>query len=100
MRKFKSALLQRFTGTDEGPVTQYLGCQLNRDRPNRTSQLVQTAYAERLFHTFDMWDEVHTVATPCSQALAWLKLIALTRLALLYSAGIVALSAVSAIWCR
>ena len=23
MRKFKSALLQRFTGTDEGPVTQY-----------------------------------------------------------------------------
>jgi len=22
MRKFKSALLQRFTGTDEGPVTQ------------------------------------------------------------------------------
>jgi len=24
MRKFKLALLQRFTGTDEGPVTQYL----------------------------------------------------------------------------
>jgi len=64
MCKFKSALLQRFTGTDEGPVTQYLGCQLIRDRPNRTSQLVQTAYTERLFRTFDMWDEVHTDATP------------------------------------
>ena len=64
MRKFKSALLQRFTVTDEGPVTQYLGWQLIRDRPNRTSQLVQTANTERLLHTFDMWDEVHTVATP------------------------------------
>ena len=55
MRKFKSALLQRFTGTDEG-----LGCQLIRDRPNRTSQLVQTAYTERLLRR----DEVHTVDTP------------------------------------
>jgi len=64
MRKFKSALLQRFTGTGEGPVTQYLGYQLIRDQPNRTSQLVQTAYTERLLLTFDMWDEVHTVATP------------------------------------
>jgi len=62
MRKFKSALLQRFTGTDEGLVTQYLSCQLIRDRPNRTSQLVQTVYTERLLHTFDVWDEVHTVA--------------------------------------
>ena len=35
MRIFKSALLQRFTGSDEGPFTQYLGCQLIRDRPNR-----------------------------------------------------------------
>ena len=64
MHKFKSVLLQCFTGTDEGPVTQYLGCQLIRDRPHRTSQLVQTAHTERLLRTFDMWDEVHTVATP------------------------------------
>ena len=64
MRKFKSALLQRFTGTDEGPFTQYLGCQLIRDRPNCTFQLVQTAYIERLLCTFDMWDKVHNVATP------------------------------------
>jgi len=64
MHKFNSALLQRFTGIDEGPVTQYLVCQLMRDRPNRTSQLVPTAYTKRLLRTFDMWDEVHTVATP------------------------------------
>ena len=57
-------LLQRFTGTDEGPVAQYLDCQLIRDRPNRSSQLVQTAYTECLLSTFEMWDEVHTVATP------------------------------------
>jgi len=64
MRKFKLALLQRFTATDESPVTQYLGCQLISDQPNHTSQLVQTAHTERLLLTFDMWDEVHTVATP------------------------------------
>jgi len=64
IRKFKSALLQHFTGTDEGLVTQYLGCQLIHNQPNRNSQLVQTAYTERLFHTFEMWDGVHTFATP------------------------------------
>ena len=31
---------------------------------NYASQLVQTTYTERLLRTFDMWDEVHTVATP------------------------------------
>jgi len=64
MRKFKSALLQRFTGTDEGPLTQYLGCQFICDQPICTIQLVQTVYSERLLCTFDMWDEFHTVATP------------------------------------
>jgi len=64
MRKFQSALLQCFTGNDDGPVTQYLSCQLIRDRPNCVSQLVQTTYTERLLRTFDMWDEVHTVVTP------------------------------------
>jgi len=45
-------------------VTQYHGCQLICVRPNCTSSLVQTAYTERLLGTFDMWDEVHTVAAP------------------------------------
>ena len=64
IKKFKQALLTRFAGTDEGPVTQYLGCQLIRDRKNCTSKFVQTAYTERLLRTFDMWDNVKTVATP------------------------------------
>ena len=91
MRKFKLALLQRFTGTDEGPVSQYLGCQLIRDRPNRTSQLVQTAYTERLLRTFDMWDEVHTVATPMIPGTRLVKADCPATTILLYSAGIVAL---------
>lgn len=53
-------------------MTQYLGCQLIRDRNNfncRTSdsesQFVQTAYTQRLLRTqaFSMWDDVHPVAT-------------------------------------
>ena len=64
IKKFKQALLTRFAGTDDGPVTQYLGCQLIRDRKNRKSKFVQTAYTERLLRTFDMWDNVKTVATP------------------------------------
>jgi hypothetical protein len=61
--QFKKDLLTRFQGTDEGPVEQYLGCQLIRDRQHRVSKLVQTAYAERLLKTFDMWD-AHPVQTP------------------------------------
>jgi hypothetical protein len=61
--QFKKDLLTRFQGTDEGPVEQYLGCQLLRDRQHRVSKLVQTAYAERLLKTFDMWD-AHPVQTP------------------------------------
>jgi len=64
MHRFKSDLLLCFTGTHEGPVAQYLGCQLTRNRPNCTFQLVQTAYTERLLRIFDMWDEFHTVANP------------------------------------
>jgi len=70
MRKFKLALLQHLTGTDEGPVTQYLGCQLILDQPNCTSQLVQPAYTERLLHTFDTWMKFTLLLLQCSQALA------------------------------
>ena len=53
---FKKSLLCCFNGTDDGPVKQYLGCQLIRDRQHRVSTLVQPAYAERLLRTFEMWD--------------------------------------------
>ena len=63
MSKFKQDLLQRFAGTDEGEVTEYLGCELIRNRKARTGQLVQKGYAERVLRAFDMW-ESHPVATP------------------------------------
>jgi len=56
-------LLQRFTDTDEGLVKHYFGCQLIRNQLTCTSQLVQTAYTKQLLSTFDMWDEVRTIAT-------------------------------------
>ena len=63
MSKFKRDLLSRFVGTDEGEVTEYLGCELVRDRKTRTRHLVQAGYAERVLRAFDMW-ESHPVATP------------------------------------
>ena len=47
VRMFKKELLTRFIGTDEGEVTQYLGCELIRDREAKTAKLVQARYAER-----------------------------------------------------
>ena len=56
MSKFKRDLLSRFVGTDEGEVTEYLGCELVRDRKTRTGHLVQAGYAERVLRAFDMWE--------------------------------------------
>ncbi len=49
-------------GADEGEVTQYLGCEVIRDRTARTAKLVQAGYAERVLRTFGMWDckSIHT----------------------------------------
>ena len=55
VRMFKKELLTRFIGTDEGEVTQYLGCELIRDREAKTAKLVQAGYAERVLKTFGMW---------------------------------------------
>ena len=61
---FMQELLTRFVGTDEGKVTQYLGCELIRDRKARTTKLVQSGYAERvLSKTFGMWN-CKPVSTP------------------------------------
>ena len=63
MAKFKAHMLERFIGTDEGEVTEYLGCELVRDRKARTGQLIQAGYAERVLRVFNMWD-CNPVATP------------------------------------
>jgi len=56
MAAFKKEILTRFVGTDEGQVTEYLGCELIRDRSAKTATIVQTGYAERVLKTFGMWD--------------------------------------------
>ena len=60
---FKKELLTRFISTDEGEVTQYLGCELICDRKSKTVKLVQAGYAERVLKTFRMWD-CNSVDTP------------------------------------
>jgi len=60
MATFKRELLTRFVGTDEGEVTQYLGCEVIRDRTARTAKLVQAGYAERVLRTFGIWDCLFT----------------------------------------
>ena len=45
MATFKRELLTRFVGTDEGEVTQYLGCEVIRDSTARTTKLLQAGYA-------------------------------------------------------
>ena len=56
MAAFKKEILTRFVGTDEGEVTEYLGCELIRDRSAKTAKIVQKVYAERVLKTFGMWD--------------------------------------------
>ena len=43
---FKKEILTRSIGTDEGEVTEYLGCDLIRNRSAKTAKLVQRVYAE------------------------------------------------------
>ena len=50
--------------TDEGDVTEYLGCELIRNRSAKTAKVVQRGYAERVLKTFGMWD-----CKPCATPL-------------------------------
>ncbi len=61
---FKKEILTRSVGTYEGEVTEYLGCDLIRNRSAKTAILVQRVYAERVLKTFGMWD-----CKPCATPL-------------------------------
>ena len=64
MVSFKKEVLTRFIGTDEGEVTEYLGCELIRNRSDKTAKLVQRGYDERVLRTFGMWN-----CKPCATPL-------------------------------
>ena len=51
---FKGKILTRFIGTDEGEVTEYLGCKLIRDRSAKTTNM--GTYSERVLKIVGMWD--------------------------------------------
>jgi hypothetical protein len=63
MAEFKAHMWDRFIGTDEGDVTEYLGCELVRDRKTCTRQPIQSGYAERVLRVYYML-ECNPVATP------------------------------------
>ncbi len=54
MATFQKEILTRFIGTDEREVTEYLGCELIRDRSTKTATFVQKGYAEHALKTFGM----------------------------------------------
>ena len=54
--EFKAHMLERFIGPDEGEGTEYLGCELVRDRKACKGQLIQAGYAERVLRIFNMWE--------------------------------------------
>ena len=52
----KGQLSERFQMTDLGPCSYYLGMAVTRDQPNRTIQLNQTAYIEKVLWDYGMAD--------------------------------------------
>ena len=63
MEAFKRHLLSRFDGTDEGEVTEYLGCVIERDREAGTITLSQKHYSKRILALYNM-QEVNHRKTP------------------------------------
>lgn len=63
----KRSLHDRFSMTDLGPCSYYLGMTVRRDRVNRTVYLGQRAYIEKFLKEYDMWD-VKPAATPMDKA--------------------------------
>lgn len=63
LQQFKQEFLTRFEGTDEGEVTEYLGCEIERDRVAGTLKISQKTYIRRILETHGMMD-ANAVKTP------------------------------------
>eukprot|EP00961_Rhodomonas_salina_P215343 2908492-Rhodomonas_salina.1 len=63
LQKFKALMLTRFEGTDEGDVTEYLGCNVVRDRAAKTLHLRQSSYIQKILAHHGMTD-ANLVKTP------------------------------------
>eukprot|EP00961_Rhodomonas_salina_P157410 2119706-Rhodomonas_salina.1 len=62
LNKFKTAFLAHFDGTNDGQLTEYLGCEVIIDAAGNLT-LRQSAYAEHILRTYDAWD-LHSIKTP------------------------------------
>ena len=65
MAKFKADFLSTFEGTDEGPVHEYLGCEVTNDPATGTICLNQRGYIQRVLQTYGMTD-ARPARTPLS----------------------------------
>eukprot|EP00961_Rhodomonas_salina_P112879 1518615-Rhodomonas_salina.1 len=72
LQRFKDSFLTRFEGTDEGEVTEYLGCDIVRDRVRGTLTIKQSAYIQRVLQHHGMQD-ANPVKTPMEPGVRLLK---------------------------
>jgi hypothetical protein len=60
----KTALSKKFSMTDLGECSYYLGMTIRRDRANRLIYLGQRAYVEKVLKDHDLWSSVKIAAVP------------------------------------
>jgi hypothetical protein len=69
VEEFKKFISGRYTMKDLGPISDYLGMKITRDRVNRTIQMDQSAYIGKFLHRFGM-DQCHSAYTPMTDKYA------------------------------
>eukprot|EP00961_Rhodomonas_salina_P067554 907384-Rhodomonas_salina.1 len=65
MNQFKASFLTAFEGTDDGEVSEYLGCEVQRDWKTRELKLSQLGYTACILKIYGMEDST-SVRTPLS----------------------------------
>lgn len=66
IEKIKAKLTSAFSMVDMGPINFYLGLKVQRDRENRTIQLSEPAYINKILARFYL-DKAHAVNTPMKE---------------------------------
>eukprot|EP00961_Rhodomonas_salina_P094115 1266341-Rhodomonas_salina.1 len=72
MEQFKHDFLQRFDGTNEGAVHEYLGCEVVRDWEKGSLSILQRGYTERVLKIYG-FDKATPVRTPLSPGIRLTK---------------------------
>jgi hypothetical protein len=72
--EFKRFISAKYTMKDLGPISDYLGMKILRDRTNKSIQLSQRAYIEKFLQRFGM-SECHSAYTPMNEKYAELAIV-------------------------